>query len=128
MKYAFKTQHLGGRGRQISKFRACLVYRAISRTARAAQRNPVSNNNTNENDTFKRSTGKLTFLTALGSLQVPGVQPSPVQPMLFPLMKSLRARPRPGLAHTAPEGDRIKALAGWEDPGGPKAPESQCQG
>jgi hypothetical protein len=33
---------LGGRGRQISEFEASLVYRVSSRTARAAQRNPVS--------------------------------------------------------------------------------------
>jgi hypothetical protein len=33
---------LGGRGRQISEFEASLVYRVISRTSRATQRNPVS--------------------------------------------------------------------------------------
>jgi hypothetical protein len=33
---------LGGRGRQISEFEACLVYKVSSRTARAIQRNPVS--------------------------------------------------------------------------------------
>jgi hypothetical protein len=32
---------LGGRGRQISEFEASLVYKVSSRTARAAQRNPV---------------------------------------------------------------------------------------
>jgi hypothetical protein len=31
----------GGRGRWISEFKACLVYRVSSRTARATQRNPV---------------------------------------------------------------------------------------
>jgi hypothetical protein len=36
---------LGGRGRQISEFKASLVYRVSSRTARAIQRNPVSKNN-----------------------------------------------------------------------------------
>jgi hypothetical protein len=36
-----KSQHLGGRGRQISEFEASLVYRVSSRTARATQRNPV---------------------------------------------------------------------------------------
>jgi hypothetical protein len=35
---------LGGRGRQISEFETSLVYRVSSRTARAAQRNPVSKN------------------------------------------------------------------------------------
>jgi hypothetical protein len=34
-------QHLGGRGRRISEFKASLVYRVSSRTARATQRNPV---------------------------------------------------------------------------------------
>jgi hypothetical protein len=33
---------LGGRGRQISEFKASLVYRVSSRTARATQRNTVS--------------------------------------------------------------------------------------
>jgi hypothetical protein len=33
---------LGGRGRQISEFKASLVYKVSSRTARAIQRNPVS--------------------------------------------------------------------------------------
>jgi hypothetical protein len=37
-----ESQHLGGRGRRISEFEASLVYRVSSRTARAAQRNPVS--------------------------------------------------------------------------------------
>jgi hypothetical protein len=37
---------LGGRGRWISEFEASLVYRVSSRTARAAQRNPVSKNKT----------------------------------------------------------------------------------
>jgi hypothetical protein len=36
------TQYLGGRGRRISEFKASLVYRVSSRTARATQRNPVS--------------------------------------------------------------------------------------
>jgi hypothetical protein len=33
-----------GRGRQISEFKASLVYKVSSRTARALQRNPVSKN------------------------------------------------------------------------------------
>jgi hypothetical protein len=33
---------LGGRCRRISEFEASLVYRVSSRTARATQRNPVS--------------------------------------------------------------------------------------
>jgi hypothetical protein len=35
---------LGGRGRRISEFKASLVYRVSSRTARVTQRNPVSKN------------------------------------------------------------------------------------
>jgi hypothetical protein len=35
---------LGGRGRWISEFKASLVYRVSSRTARAIQRNPVLKN------------------------------------------------------------------------------------
>jgi hypothetical protein len=43
---AVVPQHLGGRGRLISEFKASLVYRVSSRTARAIQRNPVSKNQT----------------------------------------------------------------------------------
>jgi hypothetical protein len=35
---------LGGRGRQISEFKASLIYRVSSRTARVTQRNHVSKN------------------------------------------------------------------------------------
>jgi hypothetical protein len=35
---------LGGRGRQISEFKASLVYRVNSRTDKATKRNPVLNN------------------------------------------------------------------------------------
>jgi hypothetical protein len=38
------SQHLGGRGRQISEFEASLVYRVSSRTARATQRKPTKQN------------------------------------------------------------------------------------
>jgi hypothetical protein len=34
------ARHLGGRGRQISEFKARLVYRVSSRTARTTQRKP----------------------------------------------------------------------------------------
>jgi hypothetical protein len=37
-----QSQHSGGRGRWISEFKASLVYRVSSRTARATQRNPIS--------------------------------------------------------------------------------------
>ena len=35
--------HSGGRDRQISEFKASMVYRVNSRTARATQRNPIWN-------------------------------------------------------------------------------------
>jgi hypothetical protein len=46
---------LGGRGRWISEFEASLVYKVSSKTARAIQRNPVSNK-TKQNKTKKRMT------------------------------------------------------------------------
>jgi hypothetical protein len=50
---------LGGRGRQISEFKASLVYRVSSRTTRATQRNPVLKNK--EKTTKKgRGVGKTT--------------------------------------------------------------------
>jgi hypothetical protein len=38
------SQLLGGRGKRIFEFKASLVYRVNSRTAKAIQRNPVSKN------------------------------------------------------------------------------------
>jgi hypothetical protein len=53
---------LGGRGRRISEFEASLVYKVISRTARATQRNPVSKNkNKTKNTQGKGSKSKLDF-------------------------------------------------------------------
>jgi len=43
-----RAQHSGGRGRQISEFKAVQVYRSSSRTARATQRNPVSEKQTKQ--------------------------------------------------------------------------------
>jgi hypothetical protein len=44
---------LGGRGRQISEFKASLVYRISSRTARAKRRNPASKNKKQTNKKLK---------------------------------------------------------------------------
>jgi hypothetical protein len=52
---------LGGRGRRISEFKASLVYRVSSRTARATQRNPVSKNKTKQNK--NKQTNKQTTTT-----------------------------------------------------------------
>jgi hypothetical protein len=41
---------LGGRGRQISEFKASLVYKMSSRTAKDTQRNPVSKNKQTKKD------------------------------------------------------------------------------
>jgi hypothetical protein len=55
---------LGGRGRWISEFKASLVYKVSSRTARAIQRNPVSKQNktkqnkTKQNKQTKKESGK----------------------------------------------------------------------
>jgi hypothetical protein len=52
---------LGGRGRWISEFEASLDYRVSSRTARTAQRNPVSkkqNKTKQKNKTTKKQTNK----------------------------------------------------------------------
>jgi hypothetical protein len=48
---------LGGRGRWISEFEASLIYRVSSRTARATQRNPVSEkqNKTKQNNNNKKN-------------------------------------------------------------------------
>ena len=43
MAHSCNPSTLGGRDRQISEFEASLVCRVSSRTARATQRNPVSN-------------------------------------------------------------------------------------
>jgi hypothetical protein len=52
---------LGGRGRRISEFKANLVYKVSSRTARAIQRNPVSKNKQNKTKTKKKNK-KLLFV------------------------------------------------------------------
>jgi hypothetical protein len=46
----------GGRGRRISEFKASLVYKVSSRTARTIQRNPVSKNKTKQNKTKQNKT------------------------------------------------------------------------
>jgi hypothetical protein len=49
---------LGGRGRQISEFKASLVYRVSSMTARATQRYPVSKNKKTKTTTTKKDLQK----------------------------------------------------------------------
>jgi hypothetical protein len=46
---------LVGRGRQISEFKASLVYRMSSRTARATQRNPVLKKKQNKKQNPKQA-------------------------------------------------------------------------
>jgi hypothetical protein len=57
--HTFKSQHLGGRGRRISEFKASLGYTVSSRTARAIQRNPVSKNKTKTNKQKNKTTTLL---------------------------------------------------------------------
>jgi hypothetical protein len=59
---------LGGRGRWISEFEASLVYRVSSRTARAIQRNPVSNKQTNKQKNQKKK--KINYLIVFNIRQV----------------------------------------------------------
>jgi hypothetical protein len=47
---------LGGRQKQISEFKAGLVYRVCSRTARATQRNPVLKKTKNKTKEKKEET------------------------------------------------------------------------
>jgi hypothetical protein len=49
---------LGGRGKWISEFKASLVYRVSSRTARATQRNLLSKNQKNPTTTTTTKTKK----------------------------------------------------------------------
>jgi hypothetical protein len=49
---------LGGRDRRISEFKASLVYKVSSRTARATQRNPVSKKQNNNNKKKNKNTPK----------------------------------------------------------------------
>jgi hypothetical protein len=51
---------LGGRGRQISEFKASLVYKVSSRIARATQRNPVSKNKQTKTNKQKEYKTKFT--------------------------------------------------------------------
>jgi hypothetical protein len=50
---------LGGRGRRISEFKASLVYKVSSRTARATQKNPVSKNKKTKNKKTKKQKKKI---------------------------------------------------------------------
>jgi glycosylphosphatidylinositol transamidase (GPIT) subunit GPI8 len=49
---------LGGKGRQISEFKASLIYRMSSRTARATQRNPVLKNKNKQKQKQKQKSIK----------------------------------------------------------------------
>jgi hypothetical protein len=60
--HAFYSQHLGGRGRQISEFKASLIYRVSSRTARVTHRNPVSKKAIKKKKGLKQFYNKRTLL------------------------------------------------------------------
>jgi hypothetical protein len=61
---------LGGRGRRISEFKASLVYRVSSRTARATQRNPVKKKK-ERIKTFQKLQGKKVSLDSQQVSQQP---------------------------------------------------------
>ena len=52
---------MGGRGRQISEFKASLVYKVSARTARATQRNPVSKNQKQNNNNNRKTKDIMNF-------------------------------------------------------------------
>jgi hypothetical protein len=56
---------LGGRGRWISEFKANLVYRVSSRTARATQRNPVLKNQNKKDLITPKLNNQLLFVYLL---------------------------------------------------------------
>jgi hypothetical protein len=87
---------LGGRGRRISEFEASLVYKVTSSTARAIQRNPVSEkqNKTKQQQqnvkTNKQKTVGFSFLLETLLLCAPWHMPSlPVFPSIFMVAPSL---------------------------------------
>jgi hypothetical protein len=73
---------LGGRGRRTSEFKASLVYKVSSRTARAIQRNPVLEKNKKQKTKNKKQKKKererellsllYRFFMALWPLSSPG--------------------------------------------------------
>jgi hypothetical protein len=74
------TQHLGGRGRQISELEASLVYRVSSRTVRATQRNPVSKkqNKTKQNNKQTNKEIQSASLT-IGILALKNLRSAPAE-------------------------------------------------
>jgi hypothetical protein len=58
----------GGRGRQISEFEDSLVYKVSSRIARATQRNPVSEKQTNKQTTTTKD--RTSLCIALATLEL----------------------------------------------------------
>jgi hypothetical protein len=54
---------MGGRGRWISEFKASLVYKVSSRTARAIQRNPVSGKTKQTNKQTNKKTPTISLVT-----------------------------------------------------------------
>jgi hypothetical protein len=65
------SQHLGGRGRgrQISEFKASLVYRVSTRTARAIQGNPALKNQKEKGKRMSGTEKGRVWLLSLGTLK-----------------------------------------------------------
>jgi hypothetical protein len=64
---------LGGRCRWISEFKASLVYKESSRTARAIQRNPVSINKNKKQKTNKKNQKRISLLFGVFCVHQHGV-------------------------------------------------------
>jgi hypothetical protein len=64
------SQHSGSRGRRISEFKASLVYKVSSGTARATQRNPVSKKTKNKKQTKKRSSHRHVFFLCVNFVSI----------------------------------------------------------
>jgi hypothetical protein len=71
---------LGGRGRQISEFKASLVYKVSSRTARATQRNPVLKKQDKRKNKQKKE-GSTIFFTATKKKKLRTIEEKDESPM-----------------------------------------------
>jgi hypothetical protein len=99
---ALKKKRAWGRGRQISEFKASLVYKVSSKTDRATQRNPVLKNKTN-----KQTKKRLSPTTAGKS------QAYVLPPLCFLLPFVLSVCLWGGLGDVERRQPRKAGMAGW---------------
>jgi hypothetical protein len=106
---------LGGRGRQISEFKASLVYRVSYRTARATQRNPVSTNkqtNKQTNNQTKQNKNDETEQIQQGQ----GIEQRSrrLSPHLLPFVMSWKLKLLQGLVDPGPGRAVLGVLLYWQ--------------